>query len=223
MKIQGNGIELFYEVKGSGRPLLLVHGNGEDHTIFEEGIEELKERFTCYAIDSRCHGESSLTDELHYQDMAEDVCAFLEELDLKDVLFYGFSDGGIIGLLASMKTDRISTLVISGANVTPDGVKPFLKLFIQTMNLFTDDNKLKLMLKEPHITAEDLSLINAKTLVLAGEKDLVRESETRFIAEHVPDAELHIIPHEGHGSYIVHSTKFVRYLIYADSCMRENR
>ncbi len=211
------GIDLFYEKCGSGRPLLLVHGNGEDHTIFDRGIELLKERFTCYAIDSRCHGSSTVTEELHYQDMADDLTAFMEELDLHDVLFYGFSDGGILGLLAAMKTERITTLVTSGANVTPDGVKPFLKTFIQVMNFIKPDDKLQLMLNEPHITEEDLSKIKAKTLVLAGEKDLVTESETRFIAEHIKGSELHIIPGEGHGSYIVHSEKFVRYLVYADT------
>ncbi len=221
MFIQVNGISLFYEVSGSGRPLLLVHGNGEDHTIFSEGIEELKHRFTCYSIDSRCHGASTVTGELHYQDMADDVKAFLEALDLKDVLYYGFSDGGIVGLLAAMKTDRITTLVTSGANVTPDGVKPWLQTVIRTMNFFHSDSKLKLMLNEPHIGAEDLDRISAAVLVLAGEKDVVTEKETRFIAEHIRNSELRIIGGEGHGSYIVHSTKFVRYLVYADACLHE--
>jgi pimeloyl-ACP methyl ester carboxylesterase len=211
------GIDLFYEKCGSGRPLLLVHGNGEDHTIFHEGVNLLKDRFTCYAIDSRCHGSSTVTDELHYQDMADDLVAFMEQLDLSNVLFYGFSDGGILGLLAAMKTDRITALVTSGANVTPDGVKPLLKTVFRVINLIRPDDKLELMLKEPHITAEDLAKIRAKTLVLAGEKDVVTEKETEFIAENIPGAELHIIPSEGHGSYIVHSEKFVRYLVYADT------
>lgn len=215
-----NGIDLYYEVSGSGRPLLLVHGNGEDHTIFDKGISHLQKRFTCYAVDSRCHGSSTVTAELHYQDMADDLTALMEELDLRDVLFYGFSDGGIIGLLAARKTERITTLVTSGANVTPDGVKPLLKTFIKVMNAVRPDDRLKLMLNEPHITAEDLSGIRAKTLVLAGEKDLVTEEETRFIARHIPQAEQHIIPGEGHGSYIVHSDRFVRYLVYADTKLR---
>ena len=53
-----NGIDLFYEKAGEGRPLLLVHGNGEDHTIFDEAAAELAGSFTCYAVDSRCHGQS---------------------------------------------------------------------------------------------------------------------------------------------------------------------
>ena len=51
-----NGIDLYYETHGSGRPLLMVHGNGEDHTIFDTAVDELKEHFTCYVVDSRGHG-----------------------------------------------------------------------------------------------------------------------------------------------------------------------
>ena len=217
MIIEVNGIQLFYETAGSGRPLLMVHGNSEDHTIFDKAAELLKEEFQVFCVDSRCHGQSSASDELHYQDMADDMCAFMDALDLNDVLFYGFSDGGIIGLLAAMQSDRITTLVTSGANVTPDGVKLPLKLLIRAMYLFTKDQKMEMMLKEPQITAEMLQGIRAKTLVLAGEKDLVTEQETRFIADNIPGALLHIIRGEGHGSYIVHNDAVVKYLIWAST------
>ena len=55
MFIGVNGIQLFYTKTGQGRPLIMVHGNSEDHTIFDEAIGVLKEHFTCYAIDSRGH------------------------------------------------------------------------------------------------------------------------------------------------------------------------
>ena len=56
MKILVNGIELFYEISGQGRPLILVHGNGEDHHIFDALVAKLKNHYTCYCIDSRGHG-----------------------------------------------------------------------------------------------------------------------------------------------------------------------
>ncbi len=214
-----NGITLNYEVCGSGRPLILLHGNGEDLHIFDKGIEQLKGRFTCFAVDSRDHGMSSPCPELHYSDMADDMVAFMDRLNLENVLFYGFSDGGIIGMLAAMRTDRITTLVISGANVTPDGVSPKLKRFMKIMNRFALDSKLALMLNEPHITAEDLRKIHAKTLVLAAEREAVTDAETKFIAANIPGAKLHFIKGEDHGSYIVNSTKFVKYLIYAHTQM----
>ena len=208
-----NGIQLFYEVKGSGRPLLMVHGNSEDHTIFEEAGEMLKDHFTVYLIDSRDHGQSTKVDELHYEQMADDYVAFMDELDLKDVVFYGFSDGGIIGLLAAMKTKRITRLITSGANVTPEGVKNSLKLLVKVFYFFKKDPKFAMILNEPHISTESLKQIKVPTTVIAGEKDMVKEEETRLIAENVPGAKLLILPKEGHGSYIVHNTKIAEIIL----------
>ncbi|MBR0416407.1 MAG: alpha/beta hydrolase [Firmicutes bacterium] len=207
MFIEVNGIELFYEKTGEGRPLVMVHGNGEDHSIFREASEVLGKDYSCYLVDSRNHGKSTKTKELRYEVMAEDMIAFMEALDLQDAVFYGFSDGGIIGLMAAAKCSRISTLIVSGANLTPDGVKPWLKAFIKFKYFFSKDPKLALMLNEPHIPDELLRSIKAQTLVLAGSRDLVTEEETRHIAETVPGAKLKILKGEGHGSYIVHKTK----------------
>ena len=202
-----NGIDLFYEKTGEGRPLVLVHGNGEDHTIFDEAAAELSGSFTCYAMDSRCHGQSGGSGALHYRDMAADMLAFLDELDLRDVIFYGFSDGGIVGLMTAARTDRITALITSGANTNPTAVKLSLRLMIRGMYFFKKDPKLELMLTEPHISDDTLRSIRAKTLVLAGSKDVIPEEETRHIASVVPGAELRILEGESHGSYIVHNTK----------------
>lgn len=202
-----NGIRLFYEKSGEGRALVMLHGNGEDHTIFDEAVAGLEERFCCYCLDTRCHGQSSDTPELHYADMARDVLSFLEALDLRDVVCYGFSDGGIVALLAAMRTDRITALITSGANTTPKGVKLSMRLLIRWEYLWQRDKKLHLMLTEPQITDEELGRIRAKTLVLAGSGDLIPEKETRRIAAAIPGAQLRILPGETHGSYIVHSEK----------------
>ena len=99
MKISVNGIALHYEKSGEGRPLILLHGNGETHAIFDKALPLLAARFTVYAIDSRGHGESEGADAYHYADMKEDVRCFIQELKLEKPVLYGFSDGGIIGLL----------------------------------------------------------------------------------------------------------------------------
>ena len=202
-----NGIKLFYEKSGEGRPLVMVHGNGEDHTIFDEAVRELRNVYCCYRLDSRCHGQSTDTRELHYRDMATDVIAFLKALDLRDVIFYGFSDGGIVGLMAAARCERITTLIVSGANTNPRAVKWWLRPLIAAGKLVTKDKKLSLMLYEPDIADAELQKIRASTLVLAGSADLIPEKETRHIAETVPGAELMILKGENHGSYIVHSTK----------------
>ena len=202
-----NGIRLYYEKRGEGRPILMVHGNGEDHTIFDEAVRELSKEYCCYTVDSRCHGRSEDTRELHYRDMATDMIAFIKTLKLRDVIFYGFSDGGIVGLMAASRCEEITTLIVSGANTSPKAVKFWLRLLIAAGKLVTKDKKLRLMLCEPDIADEELRNIRAATLVLAGSGDLIPAWETRHIAETIPGAELQILKGEDHGSYIVHSTK----------------
>ena len=50
MFIHVNGVRLFYEEQGTGKPLILLHGNEEDHRIFDEAIELLKKHYTVYII-----------------------------------------------------------------------------------------------------------------------------------------------------------------------------
>ena len=83
MTINVNGITLYYEKTGRGEPLILLHGNGEDHTIFDVVSKQLSQKYTVYAIDSRNHGKSEKTAELHYEDMADDVTAFIRELQIE--------------------------------------------------------------------------------------------------------------------------------------------
>lgn len=202
-----NGVELYYEKTGRGRPLLMVHGNGEDHSIFSEAVSILKKDFCCYAVDSRGHGRSSRVRTLHYEDMAADMIALTGALDLRDVVFYGFSDGGIVGLLAAARCERISSLIVSGANRSPKGVGRMPRMMIWTMNRLRPDDKRALMLSEPNISDDTLRAIRARTLVLAGSGDLILPEETRHIAAAIPGAQLRILEGEDHGSYIVHSTK----------------
>lgn len=221
MIIQANGIELYYEKTGEGRPLVMVHGNGEDHTIFDKAAEILREHFCCYLVDSRGHGQSTPVNVYHYEEMAADMTAFLEALDLKDVVFYGFSDGGIIGLLTAAASPRISSLIISGTNLTPKGLKPSLRLILRGLYLAKKDPKVALMLTEPQIGDELLKSIRVPTLVLAGSRDLIRTKETRHIAETIPGAKLRILPGDGHGSYIIHSPRIGE--IIRDACCGEGR
>ena len=206
MFIDVNGVKLFYEVKGEGRPLIMIHGNSEDHTIFDVASDILKGHFTVYLLDSRDHGQSEkVPGDLHYEDFADDVIAFMNALDLKDVVYYGFSDGGIIGLLVALKkTDRVSRMILSGTNLTPAGVVLWMKLLVKVLLFFTKDHKMKMILTEPNIDPSSLKEIHIPTTVIVGEKDAVTMKETKEIADNIPDAKLIIVPKAGHGSYIVH-------------------
>ena len=201
-----NGLKIYYETKGEGQPLMMVHGNSEDHTIFDVASDVLKDYYKVYLIDSRDHGQSDKVKGLHYDDMADDMVKFMEELNLKDVVYYGFSDGGIIGLLTALKTDRISRMVLSGTNLTVNGVVLSLKLLVRFLYFFTKDQKMWMILNEPDIKPEKLKDITIPVTVVAGEKDMVKYEETKLIADSLPNSKLRIIPKAGHGSYIVHKS-----------------
>ena len=91
-----NGIDLYVEIRGEGTPLVALHGNGEDHSTFDVLGDALQETFTLYAFDTRGHGKSTMVEEYHYADMAEDIAQALMELFAEPVDVIGFSDGGVI-------------------------------------------------------------------------------------------------------------------------------
>ena len=208
MRITIDEIELNYEVSGQGEPIILLHGNGEDHRIFDVLIKQLSEKFTVYAIDSRGHGKSTKTNQLSYQLMAEDIVKFIAINQIEKPILYGFSDGGITGLfIACQYPTLLSKLIISGANSNPKGLKWQWRVYIRFLYFFTRSAKLKLMINEPNITKNELSKIEIPTLVLAGEKDVIKEKDTRFIADNIKDATLNILPKEDHFSYVTNSPK----------------
>ena len=215
MYIDINNVKLYYDVVGTGSPLILIHGNGESHEIFDEAVKLLSEHFTCYLLDSRGHGQSQKVSEYHYADMAEDVYQFIQALSLQNITFYGFSDGGIIGLLlASRYPDLFGRMIISGANTSPAAISGWVEEAFQNWRQIMKKSALfKLMMTEPDITREQLASIKSPTLVLAGSEDVIAETDTRFIAESIPGAELRILPGEDHDSYIVGSTKVAELIL----------
>ena len=216
MQIELDGIKLFYEKSGEGEPLILIHGNGENHTIFDKTVAVLEKKYCCYAIDSRGHGQSTPVLEYHYTDMARDVVLFMKKLKLRNVTLCGFSDGGIVGILAAAHSKRVTRLITCGANVRPEGLRLLSYLGIQARAFFLREPLWVLMAREPHISDNTLRKIRAKTLVLAGEHDMITEKETRHIAETIPGAEMKILPGETHGSYIIHSEKLGEMIMGSD-------
>lgn len=205
---KGKNVTLYYEKAGQGRPVILLHGNGESHEIFDKLVPELSRRFTVYAIDSRGHGKSTKVKTLDYNIMAEDIVEFIRVLKLEKPVLYGFSDGGILGLLiASKHPDLLSKLIISGANIRPEGLKiKYIKIF-RFIYFITRSPKYKLMLTQPNISDEELNKIKTETYVLAGSEDMIEEEHTRHIAECIPKSTLKIIEGENHMSYVTHSPK----------------
>lgn len=209
-----NNIKLYYEKRGEGRPLILLHGNGESHKIFDKAIDILEKSFTVYAIDLRGHGASEEIKEYHYLDMAEDIKEFIEDEKLKEPILYGFSDGGIIALLlASIYPKLLSKIIVSGVNINPKGIKTIWIILFKMMYFIKKDPKVKMMLEEPNISIEMLNKIEIPTVILVGSRDVIKENHTKLIADNIKNSQLQIQYGEDHGSYIIHNEKIAKIIL----------
>lgn len=210
-----NGVRLHYSVTGNGRPVVLVHGNGEDHHLFDVEIRQLSEAgYRVYAPDSRGHGLNAPMHEYHYADMAEDIFQFIRVLGLEKPCYYGHSDGGIIGLLLELRhPDTLSRMAVSGVNLSPEGIDPDFVAEYTEINRRAPDPQITLMLTEPHIDPESLLQIRIPVLVTVGEHDLIIPEETQRIVSHLPHACQITVPGADHGSYIQGSEVMGRLLL----------
>ncbi len=210
MRVTANGVSIYYEVMGEGPALVLLHGNGEDHRIFDRASYYLRQRFTLYLVDSRGHGESSPVNEYHYQDMVDDLAVFIRKMKLERPAILGFSDGAIVGLMfASQHPDKLSHLFACGANTRPETLKGLSMARLRRGPMEKKDPKVRMMLTEPNITAEDLARIEVPVTVVAGSRDCVDRRDTEFIANSVRNGKIVIMQRCDHSSYIVHNTRIV--------------
>ena len=119
----------------------------------------------------------------------------------------GFSDGGNIAMVFAMRyPERVNRLILDGANLDASGVKRSIQIPIEIgyrlARLFAkrspgalkNAEMLGLMVNDPDVKPEELERIQAPTLVMAGDKDMIKESHTRLIASRIPGARLKIIP-----------------------------
>ncbi|WP_208560591.1 alpha/beta fold hydrolase [Marinilactibacillus kalidii] len=198
-------LTVHYDVSGKGPNLILLHGNGEDHHIFDKVVTKLTDRFTVYAVDSRDHGKSTkVTDAYTYEDMTEDIHQFIEQLGLTNVSILGFSDGGIIALLLGIRQEKYLMKLISlSPNLSPKDWKRKPLKYLEKKYEETKDPAFYMMLNEPNIDPARLTDIQVPTLVTAGEHDLFYRSMYRTIEKKIPDAELMILKGEDHSSYII--------------------
>ena len=214
MKLSINNTELFYVTEGTGNPFILLHGNGEDQTIFSALIMRLSQVYTVYAIDSRSHGQSAKSENFSYEVMAEDIVAFIKELKLETPILFGFSDGGIIGTLIAIKHPfLLQKLIVSGININPRGLKPYLLSYYYINYLFTKDPLIKLMLEDPNINKEQLHKIIIPVYLLTGTKDVIRRKHTLYINKNIKGSKLIIVAHATHDSYVFDNDELYQLLI----------
>ena len=199
--------ELFYIENGQGFPLILLHGNGEDSSYFAHQIDEFSSSYHVYAIDTRGHGKSPRgTAPFTIRQFADDLLAFMDRHGIEKAHILGFSDGGNTAMIFAMRyPERVERLILNGANLAPSGVKRSTQLPIEIGYKFAsrfaekseqakqNAEMLGLMVNDPNVDPDELKSIKARTLVIAGTSDMIREDHTRLIASKIAGSQLAII------------------------------
>ena len=206
-------IEHFFIQKGQGVPLLLLHGNGEDSSYFRGQIDAFAEYYQVFAIDTRGHGKTPRgSAPFTIRQFAEDLLGFLDAHQIEKAHILGFSDGGNIAMVFAIRhPDRVDRLILNGANLNAGGVKRSTQLPIELGYRIArrfagksdasrkNAEMLGLMVNDPNVSLEELAGIKARTLVIAGNRDMIKDEHTRLIAAGIPNAELVIL----RGSHFV--------------------
>lgn len=201
-------IQLNYTEQGHGKPMILLHGNGEDGSYFAHQIAYFSKNRRVIAPDTRGHGKSPRgSAPFTIRQFAEDLNDFMEIHGIHEADILGFSDGGNIALAFALKfPEKVDRLILNGANLNARGVKAKVQIPIvsgyKIASLFAKKSPdaqanaemLGLMVNEPNIPVEALRTVQARTLVIAGTKDMIKKAHTRQIYRELPDAELALIP-----------------------------
>ncbi|WBV61154.1 alpha/beta hydrolase [Chryseobacterium camelliae] len=224
---QVNGIRMYYEIYGSGKPLVLIHGGGSSLLFdYREVISRLESQFQLIGIDLQNHGMTEHRDisETFEQD-AHDVAALLKEINVEKASFWGFSNGGnTVMQIAHLYPEMVEKLIVASAffkrsgmmdgffesmmeatlDVMPEPLKiNFLNLnpdFSALENMFDKDSKRMQTFED---WSEDiLKGIQSPTLFISGDKDVMKPEHVVEMWRLVEGSQLMILP-ATHGSYMM--------------------
>jgi len=217
---------MYYEIHGSGSPLVLLHGGGSTITsTFGRILPELAKTHQVIAVEPQAHGHTADIDRpLSFEQDAEDVAALLKQLRIEKADFMGFSNGGTTCLqIAIRHAELVNKLVLASAIYKRDGMQPG---FFEGFNNASLEN-MPQPLKEAYLKANpdpkglramfdrdvarmvafkdisdaDIKAIQAPALIINGDTDVVRPEHALALSHTLPHAKLAILP-GGHGEYI---------------------
>jgi pimeloyl-ACP methyl ester carboxylesterase len=221
-----NGIKMYYEIYGQGKPLVLLHGGGSTiQTTFGRIIPPLAKHRQLIAIELQAHGRTQdrETPSSFKQD-ADDVVTLLKNLSIAKTDVFGFSNGGQTTMQIAMTfPEMVDKIIVGSAFYKRDGVPSafwkrmenakfsdmpqifkdeFLKVNKDSTALhrmFTRDaTRMKTFKDWPD---KDLKSIKAPTLLIAGDHDLMSPEHLVAMSHLISDSRLAILP-GGHGNYI---------------------
>ena len=221
-----NGIELHYEIDGTGDPLLLLHGGTGCHADWQySGLDEFVEQFQTIRPDARGHGQSTNPGKtITHRQCALDMLALLDHLQIPRCRAIGLSMGGNILLhMATMQPQRISAMVVVSATLRfPDQARAIMRQIppaseqpahawdaMRQRHSLGDDqitalwewtSSLQNSYDDMNFTADDLSATTARTLVVYGDSDPLYPVEMGVeMYRAIPQSKLWVVPGGGHG------------------------
>jgi pimeloyl-ACP methyl ester carboxylesterase len=194
-RVKVNGMQMYYEVSGSGEPLVVLHGAYMNIPSMGAIIPKLAKTHRVYALELQGHGRTTDIDRpITYPNLADDVAAFMDAVGLKKADVFGYSMGAVTGLqIAIRHPDKINKLVMASGAYDAEGWQPEFKAFIPQMKvemmppvlereyrkLAVSPNgfpelarKLIAIEKEPMAWEADVKALKTPVLIIAGDADV---------------------------------------------------
>lgn len=221
-----NGLKLYYEIHGAGKPLVLLHGGGSTiESNFARILPALARTHQVIAVELQAHGHTADVDRpFSFEQDADDVSALLQHLHIDKADILGFSNGGTTALQVAIRHPKqVNKLVLASALYRRDGMPAGFFEGMQHATLEHMPTPLKEAYRKVNadpqglqkmfnrdanrmIHFQDISdnlikAIQAPTLVINGDTDVVRAEHALLLSRTLPHAELAILP-GGHGDYI---------------------
>jgi len=226
--ISVNGIDMYYETCGEGKPLLILHGFTGSGAGLAELFNDLAKSHQLIIPDLRGHGRSTNpSKQFTFRQVAQDIFSLIEHLQITNCSAIGFS-GGALALLqmAFQNPDKITSMaLISAAPYFPQQAREIMRQVTVASKTkedwemmrkihFHGDEQIKTLWEQAHhfadsyddmnFTSEMLAQITAKTLIIQGDRDPIYPIElTVEMYKSIPNAYLWILPNSGHGPITV--------------------
>ncbi len=135
--VQANGIEMYYEVQGSGEPIVLIPYLAADQACYAFQVADYANHYTCFSVDLRGAGlsgkpEGTYTTEL----LADDIAAFMQAAGIDRAHVFGLSLGAAAGMwLAAKHPELVKSLSLHSAW---DRTDPFLRTVVETWRIMAE-------------------------------------------------------------------------------------
>jgi pimeloyl-ACP methyl ester carboxylesterase len=197
-----NGMKMYHEVSGEGDPIIVLHGAYMNIISMGEIIPKLAKTHRVYALELQGHGRTNDIDRpIRYENLADDVAAFMDAIGLTKVDVFGYSMGACAGLQFAIRhPEKVNRLVAASVGYDADGWQPEFKEFIPYMTVemflempFADEfrkhaadpdgfpelvEKLIALEKEPMAWEEDVKRLKSPVLIMAGDADVATLEHT---------------------------------------------